>query len=62
MVTRRSRRWVPWRSTTSLFYNVTLYASIHYWLGTQKSHTNFNNLFYMNIKFEEQLSEIDKKG
>ena len=41
MVTRRSLRWVPWRSTTSLFFNVTLYT-----------------LVFMNIKFDELLSEI----
>ena len=35
MLTRRSLRWVPWRSTTSLFFNVTLYTLKHFWLGTQ---------------------------
>ena len=46
MVTRRSLRGVPWRSTTSLFFNFTLYTLIHFWLGTQKSNTNLNNLFF----------------
>ena len=53
MVVRRSLRWVPWRSTTSLFFNVTLYTLIHFWLGTLKSNTIF-----MNIKFGELLSDI----
>ena len=59
MVTRRSLRWVPWRSTTSLFCHVTLYILVHFRSSTQKSNTNFNNLFYMNIKFDKLLSEID---
>ena len=59
MVTRRSLRWVPWRSTTSLFSHVILYILIHFRSSTQKSNTNFNNLFYMNIKFDKPLSEID---
>ena len=45
MVTPRSLRWVHWRSTTSLFSNVTLSTLIHFWLGIQKSYTNFNNFF-----------------
>ena len=48
----------PWRSTTSLFFNVTLYTLLHFWLSTQKSNTNLNDLFYMNIKFDKLLSEI----
>ena len=59
IVTRCSLRWVPWRSTTSLFFNVTFYTWIHFWLGTHKSNTILNNLFFMNIKFVELLSEID---
>ena len=59
MVTRRSLRWVPWRSTTSLVSHVTLYFLLHSRSSTQKSNTNFNNLFYMNIKFDKPLSEID---
>ena len=58
MVTRRSLRGVPWRSTTSLLFKVTLYILIHFWLGTQKSNTNLNNLLFMNIKLDELLSEI----
>ena len=58
MVTRRCLRWVLCRSITSLFFIVTLYTLIHLWLGIQKSYTNFNNLFFMNIKFSELLSEI----
>ena len=46
MVTPRSLRRVLWRSTTSLFFNVTLSTLIHFWLGIQKSYTNFNNLFF----------------
>ena len=59
MVTRRSRLRVPWRSTTLLFSNVTLYILIHLRSSAQKSNTNFNNLFYMTIKFDKLLSEID---
>ena len=58
IVTRRSLRWVPWRSTSQLFFNVTLYTLIHFWLGTQKSNTNLIHLFFMNIKYDELLSEI----
>ena len=58
IVTRLSLRLVPWRSTTSLFFSVTLYTFILFWLGIQKSNTNLNNLFFMNIKFDEMLSEI----
>ena len=42
------------------FFNVTLYTLIHLWLGIQKSYTNLNNLFFMNIKFNELFSEIGK--
>ena len=59
MVTRRSLRWVLWRSTTSLFSHVTLYILLHFKSGTQKSNTNVINLFYMNIQFDKLLSEID---
>ena len=55
MVTRRSLRYVPQRH---FFFNATLYTLLHFWLGTQKSHTNLNNLFFMNIKVAELLSEI----
>ena len=42
------------------FPHVTLYILIHFRSSTQKSNTNLNNLFfYMNIKFDELLSEID---
>ena len=60
MVTRRSVRWLLWRYTTSLFFNVTFYTLIHFWLGKQKSNTNLHNLFFMNIKFDEliMMSEI----
>ena len=58
IVTRRSLRWVPWRSTSQLFFNVTLYTLIHFWLGTQKSNTNLIHLFFMNIEYDEMLSEI----
>ena len=58
IVTRRSLRWVPWRSTSQLFFNVTLYTLIHFWLGTQKSNTNLIHLFFMNIEYDELLSEI----
>ena len=50
--------WVPWCSTTSLFFHVTLYISIHFGPSTQ-SQIPTNNLFYMNIKSDEMLSEID---
>ena len=49
MVTRRSLRRVPWRSTTLLFSHVTLYILIHTGVKYQ--------LFYMNIKFDKLLSE-----
>ena len=43
------------------FHNVTVYSVTFYyfWLGTQRSNTNFNNIFFMNIKFDKLLSEID---
>ena len=59
IVNRRSRRWVPLRSTTSLFFNVTHYTLIHIWLFTQKPNSNFNDRFYMNMKFDKLLSKID---
>ena len=65
MVTRRSLRWVPWRSTTSLFFNVTLYTLIHFWLGTQKSNTNLNNFFSWISNFTDcwvKLAMFYKKG
>ena len=58
MVTRRSRRWVPLRSTTSLFFNVTLCSLIHFWLGTQKSISALT-IFSININFDKVISEID---
>ena len=47
MVTWRSLRRVPWRSTTSFFKkkNATLFTLRQFCLSTQKSNTNFNNLF-----------------
>ena len=59
MVTRRSLPWDPWRSTTSLFFHVTLYILIHFGSSTHKSNTNLNNLFYIDTKFDKLLSEID---
>ena len=59
MLTRGSLRWVLWRSTTSLFFLVTLYTLIHFWLSTQKLNINLNKIFYINIKFDELLSEVD---
>ena len=35
------------------------YILIHFRPSTQKLNTNLNNLFYMNIKSDEMLSEID---
>ena len=43
-----------------IVFHVSLYVLIHFWTSTQKSNTNFNNLFYMNIKFDKLLNEIDK--
>ena len=40
----------------------THYTLIHFWLGTQNSNTNLHNkqsFFYMNIRFDKLLSEID---
>ena len=54
MITRRSLRDVPQR----IVFSVTLYTLIHFWLSTQKSNTNLNNLFFKNIKFDELLIEI----
>ena len=59
MGTRRSLRWGAWRSTTSLIFHVTLYIFIHFRSSTKKSNTNLNNLFYMNIKFDKLLSDIE---
>ena len=42
--------------------DATLYILIHFWLGTQNSSTNLHNkqsFFYMNIRFDKLLSEID---
>ena len=66
MVIRRSRRSVPWRSTTSLFFDVTFYTLILFWLGTQKSNTNFNYIIYT-IKLDlincwVKLTMFYKKG
>ena len=57
MVTRRNLRWLLWRYTPSLFFNVTFYTLIHFWLGKQKSNTRLN-IFFMNIKFYELLNDI----
>ena len=35
-----------------------LLSILYFWLGTQKSSTNLNNLFFMNIKFNELFREI----
>ena len=61
MVTRRSLRSVPWRSTTSLFFHGTLFYfdTFEVKYTEFKYNTNLNNLFYINIKFDELLSEID---
>ena len=40
-------------------FSVTFYTLIHFRLSTQKSNTNLNNHFYMDIKFDELFSEID---
>ena len=49
-----------WSSVT--FYNVIVIQSYSLYfntlLGTQKSNTNLNNLLFMNMKFDELLSEI----
>ena len=42
---RRRLRWVPLRSTTSLFFSVTLYTLIQFWLSTRKTNNNFNYVF-----------------
>ena len=55
MFTRHSLRKVQYRPTTSLFFTVI----IVYILGKQKSNIILKNLFYMDIKFDELLSEID---
>ena len=49
MITRRSLRDIPQR--------IVFQCHSHFWLGTQKSNTNLNNLFFKNIKFDELLSE-----
>ena len=41
-----------------VFHCYSLYLR-HFWLSTQKSYTNLNNIFYMNIKFDKLVSEID---
>ena len=56
---RRSLRWDAWWSTTSSFFHVTLYILIHFRPGTQESNTKLNNPFYINIKFDKLLNEID---
>ena len=42
-----------------LFFSVILYTLTHFWLSAQKLNTNLNNLFHMNIKFDELLGKID---
>ena len=59
MVTLRSLCWVPWRSTTSLFFHVALCTLIN---TLQAKYTEvkyqLKQFFYMNIKFDELLSKI----
>ena len=62
LVTRRCLHSVPWRSTTLLFFIVTLYTLRYFWLSTQKLHTNLNKIFYIHIKFDELLSQNVKVG
>ena len=63
MVTRRSRRFIPWYSTTSLFFKVTFHTfNTFNTLLARYTEVNatINNLFYMNIiVFHELLIEID---
>ena len=44
---------------TSLCIHISFYTLIHFKIKTQKLNTNLNNIFYMNVKFYELLSEID---
>ena len=56
MFTRHSLRKVQWRPKRHCF---SLLISIYFTLGKQKSIAILNNLFYMNMKFDKLLSEID---
>ena len=47
MATRRSLYWVPWRSTTSLFFNFIL--DTLKWLDTN---THLHGILYMTIEFD----------
>ena len=46
------------------FYNVIVFQNllplllILFWLGTKKSNTNLNNIFYTSFRFDNVLSEI----
>ena len=42
-----------------IFFPVTLFTLILFWLGTQKSNTNLNNIFYTSLRLDRRLSEID---
>ena len=53
MVTLRSRRSVPWYSTTTLFFKVTFHTLIHFWLGTQTLIPTWI------LVFDKLLNEID---
>ena len=42
-----------------IVFHDTFYTLIHFTPSTSKSNSNLNNLFYINIKSDKMLSEID---
>ena len=50
-------RFLPQRHCFTMLFSIQLHV-IPFRLGTQKLNTKLNN-FYMNIKFDELLREID---
>ena len=62
MVTRRSRRWVPWRSITSLYFlNATLYLARNTEMKYQLQQSFYNlTMFYKKGVLELKFSYIHK--
>ena len=62
MVTRRSLRRVPRRSTTSLFFIGTLYTLRHFWVSTQnmmfKKCSNFHWIILRGFNFMKTVYEL----
>ena len=59
MVTRRSLCWVPWSSTTSFFFQCYSLHFITFLARYTEVKYHLKQSFYMNIKFDQLLSEIN---